>query len=135
MPRRFIDLTGQKFGRLYVVGPADEPIDDRPCWRVLCECGKYHTVRGRSLRRGDTRSCGCLRVEHASKKRHLVFWRALRAAGLDIEAGWIGAEFNITGEEPSADEWRKHWAMCCQQASEADVVLLYVGISHAGMVE
>jgi hypothetical protein len=60
-----IDLTGQKFGRLYVVGPADEPIDDRPCWRVLCECGKYHTVRGRSLRRGDTRSCGCLRVEHA----------------------------------------------------------------------
>ena len=76
-----------------------------------------------------------VRIYPASKKRHLDFWRALRAAGLDIEAGWIGAEFNITGEEPSADEWRKHWAMCCQQASEADVVLLYVGISHAGMVE
>jgi hypothetical protein len=40
--------------------------------------------------------------------------RALRAAGLDIEAGGIGAEFNVTREEPSADAWRKHWVMCCQ---------------------
>jgi hypothetical protein len=31
----------------------------------------------------------------------------------------------VTGEKPSADAWRKHWAMCCQRASEAGGRFLY----------
>src|SRR5262249_1939433 len=46
-----------------------------------------------------------LKVYPASKSLHLDFWRAMRAAGLHIEAGWIDAEFNSTGDEPSAAEW------------------------------
>jgi hypothetical protein len=59
---RLIDLTGKVFGRLTVIelsdmkGPNSEPI-----WRCLCSCGKVATVRGISLKTGNTRSCGCLR--------------------------------------------------------------------------
>jgi hypothetical protein len=58
----FKDLTGQKFGRLTVIGRYD--IENRKTyWHCQCECGK--TVRARSdlLFKGRTRSCGCLCIE------------------------------------------------------------------------
>jgi hypothetical protein len=61
----------------------------------------------------------------ASKTKHLDHWRALRAAGLEIRAGWLEAEFNSTGIEPTPAEWAKHWQMCTSEAAAADVVLLY----------
>lgn len=61
----------------------------------------------------------------ASKSRHWPFWAALRAAGINVRAGWIDAEFNRTAEELSADAWSNHWAMCISEASSADIVLVY----------
>ncbi len=61
----------------------------------------------------------------ASKTKHLDTWAALRAAGVNIRAGWIDADFNVAGDEPSPDDWRDHWEMCVKQASAADIVLLY----------
>jgi hypothetical protein len=61
-----IDLIGQKFGRLTVVkrGPSTER--GEATWLCKCECGTEKHVRGHCLRRGDTKSCGCL----AKAKRH-----------------------------------------------------------------
>jgi hypothetical protein len=39
-------------------------------WHVRCDCGNESIVSGLSLRRGATRSCGCLRAE-ASRARML----------------------------------------------------------------
>jgi hypothetical protein len=61
----------------------------------------------------------------ASKSRHWPFWSALRSAGIPLIASWIDAEFNRTGEEPSADAWRSHWLACCEQAASADVTLMF----------
>ena len=36
-------------------------------WKCRCDCGKVTTVRARSLWSGNTRSCGCLQKEKASK--------------------------------------------------------------------
>jgi hypothetical protein len=60
---RVIDLTGRRFGRLVVVerAPADKWGHAR--WRVRCECGEERIVQGHHLRRGLTRSCGCLAIE------------------------------------------------------------------------
>jgi hypothetical protein len=66
-----------------------------------------------------------LRVYVSSKSRHHALWRAVRAAGVDIRADWIDAEFNISGREPSPAEWSEHWAKCIEQARKADVVLLF----------
>lgn len=56
----FIDLTGQKFGRLTVISRAAQA--GRPYWHCHCSCGCVAIVRGSHLR-GDTESCGCLRKE------------------------------------------------------------------------
>ncbi len=57
------DLTGQRFGRLWVVGLAPLPMPDsggtKQGWLCKCDCGNEVIVRARSLKSGDTRSCGC----------------------------------------------------------------------------
>ena len=56
----FIDLTGQKFGRLTVIRKAKNPSEAHIKWLCECECGNFITTRGTSLRSGITKSCGCL---------------------------------------------------------------------------
>lgn len=64
---RFIDLAGQRFGRLLVVERAENRVTpsggQKAAWRCLCDCGKSCIVVGTQLRAGKTRSCGCLSVE------------------------------------------------------------------------
>ena len=57
---RRIDLTGQRYGRLTVLGPSSE---DGRCWNCLCDCGKHCVCNKERLRSGLTRSCGCLQEE------------------------------------------------------------------------
>jgi len=63
-----IDLTGQRFGRLTVLDRASNDAGGRARWRVRCDCGEERTVWGQALRRGGTRSCGCLSAEVATAR-------------------------------------------------------------------
>lgn len=36
-------------------------------WRCVCECGNVTIVRRYALISGNTRSCGCMRVENARR--------------------------------------------------------------------
>lgn len=61
-----IDLTGQRFGRLTVLEKVDYKDTPQKCeakWRCQCDCGNIVEVRGTSLRKGATQSCGCLHNE------------------------------------------------------------------------
>lgn len=53
-----LNLTGQRFGRLTVLRPA-ENIGDRTAWVCRCDCERETVVRTSCLRRGHTKSCGC----------------------------------------------------------------------------
>lgn len=66
-----IDLVGQTFGRLTVICRAanDPRFGDRAAWRCRCVCGRATDVVGKSLRRGLTRSCGCLHDEVAAQRQ------------------------------------------------------------------
>lgn len=67
MGRKASDLTGRRFGRLLVIGPANRK---GSWWTCMCQCdGKTVVVRGSSLRSVRTRSCGCLRKERVSSAR------------------------------------------------------------------
>lgn len=57
-----IDIKGQKFGKLTVLEklPNKEGIRGT-LWRCRCDCGKETIAIGTSLRKGDKKSCGCLR--------------------------------------------------------------------------
>ena len=60
-----IDMIGKRFGNLTVISQAESIESCRPRWLCHCDCGNNRIVRGVSLRRGDTKSCGCLKIEHA----------------------------------------------------------------------
>ena len=80
MPKA-IDITGQRFGRLTVLERAGsyKTSSDFPTtlalWCCRCDCGETIVVLGQNLRRGQTRSCGCLRKdllrERAARKKQL----------------------------------------------------------------
>ena len=69
---RKIDLTGQRFGRLTVIGFASRDKKyGHAKWLCQCDCGKITDVDSSNLRRGQ-QSCGCLSRENllASVTKH-----------------------------------------------------------------
>lgn len=52
----FIDITGQKFGKLTALQYLG-----RSRWLCKCECGEETIAVANDLRRGQTISCGCIR--------------------------------------------------------------------------
>lgn len=56
--RKKLDLTGQRYGQLTVLAPA-ENIGSRTAWLCRCDCGKETVVKTHHLRSGHTKSCGC----------------------------------------------------------------------------
>lgn len=60
---RKIDLTGQRFERLFVIGEAPKR-GKSSMWLCRCDCGAEVSVSVSDLRRGHTKSCGCLRVDN-----------------------------------------------------------------------
>lgn len=57
--RKKLDLTGQRFGKLTTLSPA-ENIGGRTAWLCQCDCGNQVVVKTYHLRDGHTSSCGCL---------------------------------------------------------------------------
>lgn len=64
----FIDLTGQRFGRLTVLSREPDS-NNMTIWKCICDCGNETTVFGNNLRRGYTQSCGCLQQERIEAAR------------------------------------------------------------------
>lgn len=60
-----IDMTGQKYGRLTVLGPVGRNKQSYILWLCRCDCGNMSTLKGGDLRFGNTRSCGCFKIEKA----------------------------------------------------------------------
>lgn len=59
-------LIGVRFGRLVVTERLPSVRGGHSMWRCLCDCGQTTNVLGTSLRKGATKSCGCLNRELAS---------------------------------------------------------------------
>lgn len=64
---KLIDLTGQTFGKLTVLYLCSEKRDNERMWHCKCECGNELDVRGKSLRIGETKSCGCIKSKNISE--------------------------------------------------------------------
>lgn len=97
--KNFIDLTGQKFGRLFVLKrAADYRYKDnrfRVKWVCLCECGTEKEIIGEALTRGQTKSCGCLKNKILSDrtwKGHEeisgVYWNRLKTDAAKRKIIW-----------------------------------------------
>lgn len=63
---RKLDMIGQRFGRLTVIGDSGHRSSGNVCWRCICDCGNEVIVRTAALRGGITISCGCVRKSRAA---------------------------------------------------------------------
>ena len=105
MPPKAKDLTGAKFKRLLVIkrngylSSGKRPVI---AWLCRCECGRILTVRGKDLKDGHTKSCGCFNAEQRKLRiKHGMYQHPLYKVWLDMKGR---CNLNITRED-----YKKHY--------------------------
>jgi hypothetical protein len=121
MPNRK-DILGQQFSRLTVIKFAGLDRLGNAIWECRCQCGNLLTVKGGSLRKKNTQSCGCLHREVAARinRKHGCYKTSEYAAYADAKDrctnpnsqkwkwyGGRGIKFLFT----SFDQWLKELGM------------------------
>lgn len=88
MPK-FLDRSGQVFGRLTVVHATDErTFSGSVKWLCRCVCGNEKVVSGAALKAGHSMSCGCLFKEVAAEKGRKKKTHGLSAS--KVYRSWTG---------------------------------------------
>lgn len=113
----YIDLVGQVFGRLTVIGIARADAQGRRSYYCLCTCGAIKAVRIDHLRRKRCSSCGCYRVDTArtlntihgatDSRLYSIWCNMKRRCGNSHATGfqyWGGKGVTV------CDEWRRSFA-------------------------
>jgi len=104
MPR-FIDRTGQKFGKLTVLSRQGTNQNKKVLWGCLCDCGNKIDVVAGALVTGNTTSCGCITPNYkhgGTGKGSYNSWRAmLRRCTVESDKDyprWGGAGVTVCKE-------------------------------------
>ena len=104
---RRVDLTGQRFGRLTVLCPADSGNSGGSAlWHCRCDCGKETDITYSSLVYGRYKSCGCLKKENqkelSGRLHHVdntcVEWLEFRKHRCDNTSGFRGISKRKNGK-------------------------------------
>lgn len=124
MPK-FIDRTGQVFGRLTVICRSGTNASKKVLWKCLCECGKEVDVPSGCLVTKNTTSCGCKFKDIVTKhggtgKSSYNTWRAMirrctnpadkdypkyGGRGVSVCPAWMDyRNFAVDMGEPAGDE-------------------------------
>lgn len=120
----FKDITGQRFGRLVAVERAGRNRERKAMWKCICDCGNEVVCSGKDLRNGNTKSCGCLRLDNLRAatmvhglchKRLYLVWRTMKTRCYNPK----NKNYNRYGGRgiTLCDEWRNNfqafydWAM------------------------
>jgi hypothetical protein len=102
-----LELTGERFGKLFVISRGESDARGRTRWLCLCDCGSETTVLGGNLVQGLTQACNCVRNGKAS----------LRATSMNLKHGAA-----VRGAQTSEYiSWTSMWARCtypCVRSSE-----------------
>ena len=62
-----ITIKNQRFGKLIALEETDKRVNGYIMWKCICDCGNECIVSSANLKRGATKSCGCLIKESATK--------------------------------------------------------------------
>lgn len=93
------DLTGKTFGRLTVLEQAEDYVDPRgehvAMWKCKCACANNTilSIRGTRLKRGETKSCGCLQKEITAKNNKRFHKTNVYDLNLEDENGLYGVGY------------------------------------------
>jgi hypothetical protein len=64
------ELIGIKFNRLTVLKKSENKIHNRLSVDCKCDCGNLFSATINSLKTGNTKSCGCIRIEKPNQLKH-----------------------------------------------------------------
>lgn len=121
-----IDLTGQRFGRLYVICDGGRTKEKQAMWKCKCDCGNIVTARGGCLRNGHTSSCGCKTREATIKRNYKHgdshtrlhgIWRGILKRTIQCKetnpdwAKYAGRGISVCAEWANSFEAFKSWAL------------------------
>lgn len=114
---KFVDLTGQRFGRL-VVQERAENMGKSVYWRCLCDCGSTKDIPGRSLREGTSRSCGCLQRDIVANTGHSNATH--KATKTRLYRIWAGMKARCNREShPRFSDYGGRGITVCQEWSDS----------------
>lgn len=114
---KLIDLTGQRFGTLVVLGRAEKAdSSNHTYWLCICDCGNKKIVSGQNMKCGHTTSCG---KGHSSKHgeyntRLYKIWGKMKARCLKPNnpryKDWGGRGIKVCEEWQTYEPFRD-WAL------------------------
>ena len=61
--RNIKDISGNRYGRLIVLGDSGKRKYREVVWKCLCDCGNIVNIQTGNLRSGKSTSCGCFQKE------------------------------------------------------------------------
>jgi hypothetical protein len=65
---KFIDLTGQRFGKLIAIEKSNNK-GKKIVWKCLCDCGEFHYVTTSNLRSGHIKHCSNCEKERFNRRK------------------------------------------------------------------
>lgn len=65
---KYVDITGHKYNRLLALEDVGKDVRNGRVWKCRCDCGNYVNVSSNHLRRGHSKSCGCISRESAVQR-------------------------------------------------------------------
>lgn len=64
-------MIGKRFGRLIIINKEDPGRKGESRYNCRCDCGNFKIIYQSQLKRGKTKSCGCLQRESSRKVRYI----------------------------------------------------------------
>lgn len=124
---KLIDMSGKEFNGCIVLRREGTSKDRKATWLCRCYCGKEFITTGKSIRNGDTMSCGCFRASvlssageknktHGETNTRLYnIWRGMKKRCLvpnDTSYKYYGGKgINVCKEWADSYEAFREWAL------------------------
>jgi len=79
--KNFIDITGEKYGKLEVISYAGKTKSGNAKWLCVCECNNQKIIEATKLKNGHTKSCGCSKTVRNGLSRSRIYrvWKCMIA--------------------------------------------------------
>jgi len=112
------NLKGQKFGLLTVTGLSRKSGRGFNLWSCVCDCGNRVAVRSASLKNGNTKSCGCLKINNLRGEKNYQAQRMIAECGF-----WV----------PSTDPWSVRATRVMSYARRHNIPLSFKTVGEFSM--